>query len=82
MKRRFLAHLSPGELLPSQSVHRRWWRRLLTFPLIDFFSRTIRQISTKLGRNHAWGMGIQICSNKGAGQNKENFTKSSKIFFS
>jgi len=24
-------------------------------------------ISTKLGRNHAWGMGIQMCSNKGAG---------------
>jgi len=24
-------------------------------------------ISTKLGRKHAWKMGIQICSNKGAG---------------
>jgi len=24
-------------------------------------------ISIKLNRKHAWGMGIQICSNKGAG---------------
>jgi len=46
------------------SCHR---RRLLTFPLIDFFSRTTGPNSTKLGRNHAWGMGIQLCSNKGAG---------------
>jgi len=37
------------------------------FPLNDFFSRTTGPISTKLGREHAWGMGIQICSNKGAG---------------
>jgi len=34
------------------------------FPLNDFFSRTTRPIST---RKHAWGMGIQICSNKRAG---------------
>jgi len=32
-----------------------------------FFSRTIRPISTNLGRKHAWGIGIKICSNKGAG---------------
>jgi len=37
------------------------------FPLNDFFSRTTRPISTKLGRNDAWDKGIQICSNKGAG---------------
>jgi len=37
------------------------------FPLNDFFSRTTTPISTKLGRKHAWGTGIQICSNKGAG---------------
>jgi len=37
------------------------------FPLNDFFSRTTLPISTKLGRKHAWRMGIQICSNKGAG---------------
>jgi len=56
-----------GELLPSQSIRRRRWRRcrLLTFTLIDFCSRTAGPISTKRGRNHAWGMGIQICSNKG-----------------
>jgi len=35
------------------------------FPLNDFFSRTTTPISTKLGRKHAWKMGIQICSNKG-----------------
>jgi len=32
-----------------------------------FFSRTTRPISTKIVRKHAWRMGIQICSNKGAG---------------
>jgi len=37
------------------------------FPLNDFFSRTTKPISTKLGRKHVWGMGIQVCSNKGAG---------------
>jgi len=37
------------------------------FSLNDFFSRTTRPISTKFRRKHAWGMGIQICSNKGAG---------------
>jgi len=55
------------------------------FPLNDFFSRTTRPISTKRGRKHAWGMGIQICSNKGSGpfwgpnkgQNKDNFDQKS-----
>jgi len=38
------------------------------FPLNDFFSRTTWPISIKVGRNvGSWGMGIQICSNKGAG---------------
>jgi len=37
------------------------------FPLNDFFSRTTKPISTKLGKKHAWGMEIQICSNKGTG---------------
>jgi len=32
-----------------------------------FFSRTTRPISTKHSRKHAWGMGIQLCSNKGSG---------------
>jgi len=32
-----------------------------------FFSRTTRPISTKLSRNHAWGMGITIYSNKRIG---------------
>jgi len=34
--------------------------------LKKFFSRTTWPISTKLGRKHAWRMGIQVCSNKGA----------------
>jgi len=32
-----------------------------------FFSRTTMSILTKHGRNYAWRMEIQICSNKGAG---------------
>jgi len=51
--------------MPWRSVWPSGLRQL--FPLNDFFSRTIRPISTKLGRKHAQGMGIQICSNKGAG---------------
>jgi len=53
----FLAHLS----------RRQFVRRLLTFSFKDFFSQTTWPISTKLGGKHDWGMGIQICSNKGAG---------------
>jgi len=34
-------------------------------PLNDFFSRTTRPILTKLGRTHAWWMGIQIVQIKG-----------------
>jgi len=52
--------------MPWHSLHRpSVWLQL--FPLNHFFSRTTRPISTKLGRKHAWGMRIQICSNKGAG---------------
>jgi len=46
------------------------WRSIRlssSFILKDFFSRTTRPISTKLGRKHAWRIGIQICTNKGAG---------------
>jgi len=32
--------------------------------LKDFFSRTARPISTKLGRKLTWRMGIQLCSNE------------------
>jgi len=45
--------------------HLSGWHQL--FPLNDFFSRNTRPISTKLGWKHAWEVGIQICSNKGAG---------------
>jgi len=52
------------------------------FPLNDFFSTTTWPISTEVGRKHAWGMGIQICSNKEAGpirgKKMKNFNKSSK----
>jgi len=47
--------------MPLYSVRRQ------LFPLIYFFSRTTRPISTKLSKKHAWEMGIQICSHKGAG---------------
>jgi len=30
-------------------------------------SNTTELISTKFGRKHLWGMGIQICENQGAG---------------
>jgi len=55
-----LCHGAASVLHPSVVRHQ-------LFPLTDFFSRTTRPISTKLGRKHAWGMGIQISSNKGAG---------------
>jgi len=63
------------------------WHKL--FPLNEFFSRTTRPISIKLaiGRKHA--LGFRFVQIKGLapfgtnkGQNKENFDKSSKIFFS
>jgi len=56
---------SSRELLPSQSVSRH--HNPLTFPIIDINSRTTWLISTKLSRHHAWGMGIQICSNNWTG---------------
>jgi len=51
--------------LPSQFVQRPSVCGL--FSLNDFFSRTTWPISTKLDEKHDWGMGIQICLNKGAG---------------
>jgi len=39
--------------------------KFINFPLNIFFSRTTKPISAKVGRKHAWGMGIQVCSNKG-----------------
>jgi len=67
---------------------RRRRRRPLTFPLIDFFLRTTGPISTKLGRNDAWGWEFWCVQIKGwpllepnKGQKKEKFDKFSKIFF-
>ena len=39
----------------------------LTFHIFDFFSRTARTNSTKLGTHHPWVKGLQICSNEGPG---------------
>jgi len=52
--------------------------------LKNFFSRTTRPISTKLGRKHAWkhAWGWRFIFVQIKGLNKENFDKSSKIFFS
>ena len=37
----------------------------VNFYIFDFFSRTAGPILTKLGTNHPWGEGIQVCSNEG-----------------
>jgi hypothetical protein len=36
----------------------------VNFYIFDFFSRTTGPILTKLGTNHPWGEGIQVCSNE------------------
>jgi hypothetical protein len=33
--------------------------------ILDFFSRTALPIFTRLGTNHPWVKGIQVCSKKG-----------------
>ena len=40
-------------------------RLSVNFHIFDFFSRTTGPILTKLGTNHPWGEGIQVCSNEG-----------------
>ena len=40
-------------------------RLSVNFYIFDFFSRTAMPILTKLGTNHPWGEGIQVCSNEG-----------------
>jgi hypothetical protein len=35
------------------------------FYIFDFFSRTTGPILTRLGTNHPWVKGIQVCSNEG-----------------
>jgi hypothetical protein len=37
----------------------------VNFYIFDFFSRTTGPILTKLGTNHPWREGIQVCSNEG-----------------
>jgi len=59
-----LAHLAEGH---ESLCHGAASVRRQLFPSNDFSSRTARPISTKLGRQHAWVMGIQICWNKGTG---------------
>jgi len=44
------------------------------FPL-NYFSRTTRPFSIKLGRNYAWENGIQICSKKEAGPKRDKIMK-------
>jgi len=60
-----LTHLSSCELLPSQSVHCR--RRCLSVNFKQLLLKNHWAISTKLGMKHSWRIGIQVCSNKGAG---------------
>jgi len=61
----YLAHLVEGHenlCHGATSVVRPLSVRRQLFPWNDFFSRTTRPISTKLGMKHTLGMGIQICS--------------------
>jgi hypothetical protein len=37
----------------------------VNFYIFDFFSRTTGSILARLGINHPWAEGIQVCSNKG-----------------
>jgi hypothetical protein len=62
----------------------------VNFYIFDFFSRTTGPILTRLGTNHPWGEGIQVCSNEGdhlspRGDNSKRVKmhwKFLKIFFS
>jgi hypothetical protein len=62
----------------------------VNFYIFDFFSRTTGPNLTKLGTNHRWGEGIQVCSNEGdcpspRGDNSKTIKihwKFLKIFFS
>jgi hypothetical protein len=47
------------------SVVRPSVRLSVNFYIFDFFSRTTGPILTRLGTNHPWGEGIQVCSNEG-----------------
>ena len=42
----------------------------INFYIFDFFSRTIGPILTRLGTNHPWGKGIEVCSNEGCSQER------------
>jgi hypothetical protein len=37
----------------------------VNFYIFDFFSRSTGPILTRVGTNHPWGEGIQVCSNEG-----------------
>jgi hypothetical protein len=37
----------------------------VNFYIFDFFSRTAGSILTRLGTNHPWVKGIQVCSKEG-----------------
>jgi hypothetical protein len=37
----------------------------VNFYIFDFFSKTTGPILNKLGTNHPWGEGFQVCSNEG-----------------
>jgi len=58
----FLAHL-----LRAKWAYGMAHRPSIIRPLNDFFSKTTSLISTKFGRKYLYWMGIQMCSNQGAG---------------
>jgi hypothetical protein len=65
-------------------------RLSVNFYIFDFFSSTTRPILPRLGTDHLWGEGFQVCSNEGdcpspRGDNSESVKihwKFLKIFFS
>jgi hypothetical protein len=65
-------------------------RPSVNFYIFDFFSRTTGPILTRLGTDHLWGKGFQVCSNEGdcsspRGDNSKSIKihwKFLKIFFS
>jgi hypothetical protein len=55
-------------------------RPSVNFYIFDFFSRTTRPILTRLGTDHLWGKGFQVCSNEGdCPSPREDISESVKI---
>jgi hypothetical protein len=59
-------------------------RLSVNFYIFDFFSRTTGPNSTRLGTNHPWVEGFQVCANEGdrpSARGDKNALKIFKIFY-